>query len=166
MYGDNFVFWGLVETKSDTEDAPDEISLYATEGYWEGTSTSVRRYTLRVDGLVSAHANLNGGEFVTKPLTFDGGNLALNMETSGAGGVQVEIQDAQGQPIEGYRLEDCPETMGDSLRHVVRWRGRGGDVRALAGKPVRLRFVLKDADVYALQFVAYAPEPEWPAEVG
>jgi hypothetical protein len=33
-------------------------------------------------------------------------------------------------------------------------------VRPLAGKPIRLRFVLRDADVYAFRFVPYAPEPE------
>lgn len=162
VYGDNFVFWGMVETKSAVEDAPDEISLYATEGYWQGTSTSVRRYTIRVDGFVSACAPLSGGEVVTKPIVFDGGNLALNYETSGAGGVQVEMQDADGKPIEGYALADCPPIFGDSLRHIVRWKGRGGDVRTMAGKPVRLRFVLKDADLYSFQFVEYQPDPQRP----
>ena len=44
---------------------------------------------------------------------------------------------------------------------VVRWR-QGGDTRSLAGKPVRLRFVLRDADLYAFQFVPYQPDPERP----
>jgi hypothetical protein len=34
---------------------------------------------------------------------------------------------------------------------VVHWQGRS-DLSALAGRPVRLRFVLKDADVFALRF--------------
>ncbi|MEW6357755.1 MAG: hypothetical protein AB1696_15590 [Planctomycetota bacterium] len=161
VYGDNFIFWGMVETKSTVEDAPDEISLYATEGYWEGTYTTFRRYTIRVDGFVSANAPLSGGEIVTKPIIFEGGNLALNIETSGAGGVQVEIQDADGKPIEGYALDDCPPILGDHLRHIVRWK-RGGDVRSLAGKPVRLRFVLKDADLYSYQFVPYEADPKRP----
>jgi hypothetical protein len=162
VYGDNFVFWGLVETKSHLENAPDEISLYATEGYWESTYTSVRRYTLRVDGFVSVHAPFSGGEIVTKPLLFDGGNLALNVETSAAGSIQVEIQDADGKPIKGYSLEDCPQIFGDNLRTIVRWENKGGDVRPLSGKPVRLRFLLKDADLYSFQFVPYAPEPKRP----
>jgi len=33
----------------------------------------------------------------------------------------------------------------------VNWKN-GGDVGAIAGKPVRLRFELKDADVFAYQF--------------
>lgn len=161
VYGDNFIFWGMVETKSHLEDAPDEISLYAVEGYWQDTYTSVRRYTLRVDGFVSAYAPLSGGEFVTKPITFEGGNLTLNAATSAAGGVQVEIQDAGGKPIKGYSLDECPEIFCDSLRHVVRWR-QGGDVRPLAGKRVRLRFVLRDADLYAFQFVPHETDPERP----
>src|SRR5690606_20275003 len=69
VYGDNFIFWGMLQTKSDLEEAPDEISLYATEGYWQGDSTSFRRFTLRLDGFVSAFAPTDGGRLVTKPLT-------------------------------------------------------------------------------------------------
>jgi hypothetical protein len=162
VYGDNFIFWGMVETKSSIEDAPDEISLYATESYWEGPYTTIRRLTLRVDGFVSASAPMAGGEILTKPILFEGGNLALNFETSGAGGVQVEIQDAEGKPIDGYTLADCPPIFGDRPAKVVRWKGIGGDVRPLAGKPIRLRFLLKDADLYSFQFVPYAPDPSRP----
>jgi hypothetical protein len=65
VYGDNYPFWGMIETPSATEDAPPELSLYATEGYWEGISTEIRRYTLRIDGFVSLQAPLAGGEVVT-----------------------------------------------------------------------------------------------------
>ena len=34
---------------------------------------------------------------------------------------------------------------------VVRWKA-GSDVSALAGKPARLRFVMKDAKLFAFQF--------------
>jgi hypothetical protein len=161
-YGDNFVFWGMVETASQLPCAPNDISLYASEGYWRGTHTSVRRYTIRIDGFVSAHATAAGGEIVTKPLVFEGGNLTLNLATSGAGSVQVEIQDADGRQIKGYTLRDCPEIYGDDIRYTVRWKETGGDVRPLAGRPVRLRFVLRDADLYAFQFVPHEPDPERP----
>jgi hypothetical protein len=153
VYGDNFIFWGMLETASAIEDAPPEISLYATESYWEGTSTSIRRLTLRIDGFVSASASMRGGEIVTRPLRFDGEKLAINFETSGAGGLQVEIQDAEGRPVPHYTLDDCPPIMGDRLDKTVHWKTPGADLRPLAGQSVRLRFVLHDADLYSFQFV-------------
>ena len=70
-----------------------------------------------------------------------------------AGGVRVEIQDVDGNPLEGYALGDCTEFYGDTIAHTMEWKG-GSDVSALAGKPVRLRFALHDADLYSLRFVA------------
>lgn len=166
VYGDNYTFWGMIETPSALADAPPEISLYSSEEYWEGIGNTVRRYTLRLDGFVSLQAPLAGGECVTRPLVFAGGNLELNFASGGSGGIAVELQDAAGQPLPGYTLADCPEIMGDSVAHVVRWRRKGGDLRKLAGKPVRLRFVLRDADLYSLQFVPYAPEPAAPDLTG
>jgi hypothetical protein len=161
VYGDNLMVWGMYETPSGTEDCPPEITMYAVEDYWEDTWNSIRRYTLRADGFVSLAAPQAGGEVVTHPLIFEGGNLTLNLETSGAGGVQVELQDEAGTPIPGYALDDCPPIRGDTLSHTVRWQGTG-DVRPLAGQPVRLRFVLRDADVYAFQFVPHQPDPQRP----
>ena len=155
VYGDNFIFWGIVQTKSHLQDAPDEISVYATEGYWQGAFTSFRRYTLRIDGFVSAQAPLSGGQLVTKPLTFDGSQLEMNFSTSAAGSVRVELQDAAGQPMTGFTLDDCHVQYGDQLDRIVSWKS-GSDVGRLAGKVVRLEFELKDADLYSFQFTSKA----------
>jgi hypothetical protein len=77
----------------------------------------------------------------------------LNASTGAAGGIGVEVQDEAGQALEGFRLEDCEEFYGDEIAHAVRWAGQrtaGG----LAGRAVRLRFVMRDADLYSIQFVA------------
>ena len=153
-YGHQYMAWHLVETKSSLEGAPDELSLYATESYWTDRSSALRRYTLRLDGFVSLHAPMCGGEVLTKPLTFTGHSLSMNFASSAAGGVKVEIQDASGKPMPGFTLSDCEEHFGDSLARTVVWKN-GTNVSSLAGKPVRLRFVLKDADVYSFRF-----EPE------
>lgn len=150
-YGHQYIAWHLVETKSPLDGAPNELSLYAGENYWTGNSSAVRRYVLRLDGFVSVNAPMKGGELVTKPLAFAGKSLSLNFATSAAGSVQVELQDPSGKPLPGFSLEDCPPVVGDEIERPVTWKG-GSDVSALAGKPVRLRFVLKDADVYAFQF--------------
>jgi hypothetical protein len=151
-YGHQFMAWHVVETKSALAGAPNELSLYATESYWTGTSDVLRRYTLRLDGFVSLHAPMSGGELITKPLTFTGTRLALNFSTSAAGSVRVELQDANGNPLPGFTLADCPPIFGDNVERPVTWK-QGGDVSRLAGRVVRLRFRVNDADVYAFQFV-------------
>lgn len=150
-YGDNYLAWQVIETKSAFAGAPNELSLYATEGYWTGTTSQLRRYTLRIDGFVSIQAPLSGGEFVTKPLQFEGKELVVNFSTSAAGSLRVEIQRTDGTPVPGFSLAECPDVFGDDLQRVVTWK-HGGDVSRLAGQPVRLRFVLKDADLYSLRF--------------
>ena len=151
-YGQLCVAWQVVETKSALQGAPNELSIYADEHYWSGASGStVRRYTLRLDGFVSVQAPMSGGELVTKPVRFTGRQLRLNFSTSAAGSVRVELQDEAGRPLPGFSLEDCPPLFGDSVERPVSWRS-GTDVGALAGQAVRLRIVLQDADVYAYQF--------------
>jgi hypothetical protein len=163
VYGDNFLFWGMFETPSATEDAPPELSFLGVEGYWEDEDTAFRRYTLRIDGFVSAYAPYAGGEILTKPIVFAGGSLSVNAETSGFGSFQVEVQDPDGSPLPGYTLAECEPIFCDSLDYTVCWHtSTGGDLRPLAGKPVRLRFVLKDADIYSFQFVLFRPAPERP----
>jgi hypothetical protein len=152
-YGQQYLAWHLVETKSSLPDAPPELSLYATESYWTGDSSRLRRYTLRIDGFVSIHAPSGGGEVVTRPLTFSGKRLSLNFSSSAAGGLRVELQTPDGEPIEGFRLEECHEVFGDSLDRHVSWKTTS-DVGQLAGKPVRLRIELKDADLYSFCFTA------------
>jgi len=151
FYGDMYQNWGLVETKSMIADAPVELSLYATERTMQETGGMLRRYSLRVDGFVSLHAPLVGGELITKPLTFTGNQLSLNASTSAAGSVRIEIQDADGQPLPGFALAACQEVYGDDLERVVIWAGNP-DLGALAEKPVRLRFEVKDADLYSFRF--------------
>jgi len=147
----NYIWWGLVETPSSLPGAVRELSLYVNEGYYAGDSTCIRRYTIRLDGFVSVHAPLKGGQLVTKPLRFEGRELVVNFSTSAAGGVAVEVQDEAGKAVEGFALSDCPAIFGDAVEQTVRWKG-GPDVSALAGRTARLRFVLKDADLYSLRF--------------
>jgi hypothetical protein len=109
-------------------------------------SAELTRYSLRTDGFISVHAGYGGGELVTKPFTFSGAKLSLNFESSAAGGVKVELQDEAGKV-----LVDCAEMMGDEIDRNVTWSS-GGDLSAFAGKTVRLRFALKDADLYSLRF--------------
>ena len=75
----------------------------------------------------------------------------MNYSTSAAGSVRAELTDVGGQAIPGFELESCPEIYGDEIEQVVEWQGQP-DLAKLAGKPVRLRFQLKDADLYSIRF--------------
>ena len=129
---------------------PAEMSVYINRNYGQPTA-HLNRYSMRLDGFAAVHAPYAGGEMRTKPLRFRGRMLELNYSTSAAGSVRVEIQDAGGKPLPGFALEDCPEIIGDEIGRVVAWKS-GKDVSALAGKTVRLRFVMRDADLFAMQF--------------
>jgi hypothetical protein len=75
----------------------------------------------------------------------------LNCSTSAVGGVRVEPRDAKGTPLPEFSLHDCDPVIGDSTGRTVSWKGRT-DVSAMAGRAVRLRFVMKDADLYSFKF--------------
>ena len=107
--------------------------------------------TLRLDGFVSINAPLSGGELITKPIKFSGKTLSLNFACSAVGDIRVEIQDPAGKPIPGFALADATELVGDEISRTYSWKS-GTDVSQLSGKTVRLRFVLKDADLYSFQF--------------
>lgn len=154
VHRNNMTSWGILVTKSSLPGAPDELSIYSSEGYSEGYTQSkvrLRRFTLRMDGFVSIHAGYKDGEFITHPLKFEGKELLINYSTSAGGRILVEIQDEGGNPIPGYSLNECLEIYGDEIEGVVHWKN-GSDVSKLSGQVLRLRFVLKDADLYALRF--------------
>jgi hypothetical protein len=153
----NYIWLGLVETKSDLPSMERELTLYTNERYAKGPGVKTRRYTYRMDGFVSLHAPFAGGTLVTKPFTFSGTNLLLNVSTSAAGSVCVEVQDADGKPMEGFQASDCLEIYCDEIERVVKWKG-GTDVKSLQNRSVRLLFVLKDADIYAFRFGNTIPQ--------
>ena len=71
--------------------------------------------------------------------------------TAIAGSLKCEIQDESRSPAEGFSLGECDELFGDSIERSVSWRGTR-ELKSLVGRWVRLRFVLKDADLYSLRF--------------
>ena len=104
----------------------------------------------------------------TRPFVFAGKELLLNFATSAPGFLRVEIQDADGKPVPGYSLDDSQELIGNYIEHPARWRG-GTDVSELAGRPIRLHFSMKDADLYSLRFkpaCEFPPAGELPIQKG
>lgn len=137
----NYITLNVVQT------SPTHMSMFMYGG---------GHYVLRLDGFISVHAGHEQGEFTTKPLKFAGNQLELNYSTSGAGRIRVEIQDDQGNPIPGYTLEDSGVIYGDDISRIVTWND-SSDVSKLAGKPICLRFVMNEADIFSLRFSAKTP---------
>jgi hypothetical protein len=141
----------------------DEIWIYYSGLNWDRTDqtdpaaphgrrmSAISRAVMRLDGFVSADAPYGGGELTTRPLRFSGSRLELNVDTAGGGGVRVELLDGTGKPIRGLSGAASVWHVGNSVRLSVTWPG-DVDLESWAGKPVRLRFVLRDAKLYAFQF--------------
>jgi hypothetical protein len=121
---------------------PKEMSIYHRSG---------DRYVLRTDGFISVNAGAQTGEFTTRPLVFSGNQLYVNLSTSAAGLLQVEMLDESGKAIPGFTRNDCPLVYGDSIDLNVKWKD-GRDLAPLAGKPVQVRFVMKECDLFSFQF--------------
>jgi len=143
----NYMTWGMVRLPHNDR----ELSVYATEAYYTGPDSRVRRFTFRVDGFVSVRASASGGGIVTKPLVFSGRKLLVNFAAKGHGSLRVELQDAEGKPIPGFTLADSTALEGDEIEATVAWKG-DADCNSLAGKPVRLQFDVKDADLFSFRF--------------
>ncbi len=140
----NYLARGIVPT------GDREMSVYVKRHFGQPTAY-IERLTLRIDGFASVRAPYQGGEMVTKPMTFSGRHLVLNYATSAAGDIRVEIQNEAGKPIPGFAASDCQRIIGDEIERTVSWQN-GSDVSKLAGETVRIRFVMKDADLYSIQF--------------
>ena len=116
---------------------------------WWKSDGHVGLVTWKLDRFVSLDGPSEGGTLTTVPVNFSGGRLRLNAATKGAGSVTVELLDNDSQPFEDFGRAD--PFRGDDLRHVVTFSGRS-DVSKLAGKAVRLRFHLANAELYSFTF--------------
>ena len=127
-----------------------EMSVYVNQDYAQPTA-HLRRYSMRLDGFASLHSDFEGGELTTRPFTFSGSRLSINFSTSAAGGVKFELQTEAGDPIPGFTLAEAVEQIGNEIDRTVTWKSTS-KLSSLAGEPVRLHCLVKDADLYSLQF--------------
>ena len=140
----NYPAQGVVPT-GDTE-----MSIYVGRGMGQ-EAAQMERLTLRTDGFASLHGGYGGGEMLTRQFWFGGSELLVNYATSAAGNIRVELHDETGAPIDGFTLDDCDPIIGDDVDRAVTWNG-SADVSRTARRPIRLRFAMKDADLYSLRF--------------
>ncbi|MDZ4852503.1 MAG: hypothetical protein SGI77_24705 [Pirellulaceae bacterium] len=143
----NYLTYGLLQLPGNDR----ELSVYATEAYYAGPGSRVRRFAFRTDGFRSLNAT-GQATITTKPLTFTGSKLSLNIVS--AGQTRIEIQDTEGQALPGFSLDGSIPMSGDAVDHHAMWKNNP-DLGKHAGQVIRLKFVLTDADLYSFQFKAH-----------
>ena len=142
VYGDGYMAYGIALLPPKEGETQPQFSMYCCDNHGMGVPNNLYRYSIRVDGFASYHAD--GEEvLVTKPFIFSGENLFVNFATSSRGGMYFTLTDEDGNSI-----KSC-ETFGDSIERRVRF---DGDVSLFSGKKVILKIEMSDADIYSMQF--------------
>lgn len=131
----------------------DSRMMFFVNRHYLQDSWYIERLTMRIDGFASVNASYAGGSMTTLPFTYTGDHLVINYATSGAGEIRVELQDAEGNALPGFSMDDCDPLIGDRIDGAVSWHGQKSVSRYI-GKPVRLKFQMMDADIYSFAFPA------------
>jgi len=64
---------------------------------------------------------------------------------------RVELLDASDQPIQGFSREEATALYENHVCLPVTWKANRS-VASLAGKPIKIRFLMRDCRLYAFQF--------------
>lgn len=103
---------------------------------------------LRRDGFTSMDAADAAGTLTTRPVRFTGQHLFVNLAAP-HGELTAEVLGDDGRPLPGLGAADCvPPKDVDKTRIAVTWKNPDA-LAAAANKPVRLRFTLRAASLYA-----------------
>ena len=102
---------------------------------------------LRRDGFASMDAGQNEGTLITRPVQFDGNHLFVNLDANG-GQLQAEILDKSGRVVEPFTRSNCLPLSEDKTLAAMKWKG-AKDLSAVAGKPMRFRFYLRNGSLYS-----------------
>ena len=118
---------------------------------------SVGGLILREDGWAKLEPVREQGIALTRQFVFEGDTLEINAQCD-HGFIRVELLDPRLEPYPGFGEDACDPIHGPAHRvwHAVTWRGNG-DVRSLWNRPVRIRFELHQASLFAFQFVNRKP---------
>jgi hypothetical protein len=133
-------------------------SNYANLNTYQTSETEISFYVrgirrvLRIDGFASVRSCSEPGVLITKPFTFDGNTLSMNYATSAAGSLRVSFLDAEGKPIAGFSEQDSIEVIGDMIDGIIPFP-QSTPIHSLAGKVVRMKVRLTEADLYSFAFI-------------
>jgi hypothetical protein len=96
---------------------------------------------------VEQYADGTGGWLLTREFLLEGDALQINGRARGS--LTVELAEYPGQAIPGFSLADCDPITGDHPARIVTWRGGNSDLSALRGRPIYVRFHLKEAGLFS-----------------
>lgn len=103
---------------------------------------------LRRDGFVSLDAGEEEGSVLTKPVQLHGTSIRINLDAAD-GELRAEILDQECKaPLPGFSLGESRTLRADNLESGLEWTS-GKDTASLAGRIVRIHFVLRRARLYA-----------------
>ena len=148
--------WSKLDPTVDQDGIPGLDYNYAAAGLTPAEcakepAIAINLARLRLDGFASLHAGATAGEVVTKSLPVNGKSLYVNAAAQ-AGTLQAELLDAAtGEVIPGYTLANSVALQADSVRTKLHWQGVT-DLSGLAGKSVKIRFSVQNADLYSFWF--------------
>lgn len=103
----------------------------------------------RSNSFVSRRAGAHEGMLVTHPLIFEGSWLTVNA-VAARGSLAVEVLDGEGNVIPGFARGACRLSPADGTQQPVRWEHES-DLARLQGQAVRLRFYLREGDLFGFQ---------------
>lgn len=118
------------------------------KGMYFGGAIGLAR--LRRDGFASMDAGDKSGTLTTRPLTFEGRDLYVNVDCP-EGELLAELINPSGEVIEPYSLKNCEPVSVDSTLARIRWKG-SPQITELPNQPVRIRFRLQKGSLYSFWF--------------
>jgi hypothetical protein len=102
---------------------------------------------LRRDGFASMDGGASAGTLTTRPVRFRGKHLFVNVDAD-CGGLRVAVLDQSGKVIAPFSRANCVPVSTDKTLQAVQWQG-AENLSAVAGRPVRFRFHLREGSLYA-----------------
>ncbi len=130
---------------------PPKSTAALSVGSQRQLSVDERIIARRTNARLSLHRPVDRGVVFCFDQPWESRRLVVNYATSAAGSITVELQDPAGRPIPGFREEEWREFWGNEIARVVDWQ-HGDDLSRLAGRTLRIRFVMWDADLYSFCF--------------
>ena len=143
IYGDCYLAYNMIDSGSEY------YSLYTIDRHFSfGCPRPLNRYEIRKDGFACTMAGGEEAVLVTKPILFSGESLHLNFSTSAYGYIYVSILDQAGEKV---LADESVEVFGDNIDRKVIFR-KDFTLSSLVHTPVRLKFRMRDAKLFSMQF--------------